>query len=95
MKRLERLKEEGEALSPPMRRRGLKLSFGHVGSYSALVASHAEAWIETQSVAKPLESRLVASHAEAWIETGLRPSSLDSGMVASHAEAWIETLCPS
>ncbi len=33
------------------------------------VASHAEAWIETASLASGRRPRRVASHAEAWIET--------------------------
>ncbi len=56
-----------------------------------MVASHAEAWIETAYRSLPVTADGVASHAEAWIETPEPPDLLGSARVASHAEAWIET----
>ena len=61
--------------SPPVRRRGLKPEFGHKPSMKKIVASRAEAWIET-GLGQPCRKRyLVASRAEAWIETGQRPGA--------------------
>ena len=56
--------------SPPSRRRGLKhrLVEGRTGG---LVASLAEAWIETRYGIQGALGRSVASLAEAWIETRL------------------------
>ncbi|ABC29600.1 hypothetical protein HCH_02822 [Hahella chejuensis KCTC 2396] len=36
-----------------------------------MVASHAEAWIETMHGIAPQTVHQVASHAEAWIETSI------------------------
>ena len=56
-------------MSPPVRRRGLKHATVQPKSATGLVASRAEAWIETnEDDAKEAEG-MVASRAEAWIET--------------------------
>ena len=58
--------------SPPSRRRGLK-PFVYVEKFKQLVvASLAEAWIETYPLYTPEMSPPVASLAEAWIETPVR-----------------------
>ena len=56
-------------VSPPMRRRGLKPRDVSLHASIHLVASHAEAWIETLFVSVDGGVSQVASHAEAWIET--------------------------
>ena len=56
-----------------------------------VVASRAEAWIETTRTVTASISRLVASRAEAWIETPCSASAAASPRGASRAEAWIET----
>ena len=78
-------------MSPPTRRRGLKLCKFSFHSHHLAVASHAEAWIETYNLAGTHKHAPVASHAEAWIETLLILSKTETRPVASHAEAWIET----
>ena len=57
--------------SPPVRRRGLKPVVPRAVVVGFIVASRAEAWIET--VRQPFTFTTcvrVASRAEAWIETG-------------------------
>ena len=56
-------------LSPPVRRRGLKLLRPCSLTASFFVASRAEAWIETSLGALWAALCVVASRAEAWIET--------------------------
>ena len=56
-------------MSPPSRRRGLKLTKPDVAE-SFLVASFAEAWIEIVLVGFLGGLIPVASFAEAWIEIG-------------------------
>ena len=77
--------------SPPVRRRGLKLVKGHAWKTAVLVASRAEAWIETACPKPSCRSPVVASRAEAWIETGHAGQLCLGVYVASRAEAWIET----
>ena len=77
--------------SPPVRRRGLKRASGVAGAPAALVASRAEAWIETPVTCPNNALPRVASRAEAWIETTVSQASSRSSSVASRAEAWIET----
>ncbi len=77
--------------SPPMWRRGLKRSSPASAGRPPRVASHVEAWIETNRIVAEWGKDIVASHVEAWIETvtiRLRPLGV---IVASHVEAWIET----
>ena len=59
---------------------------GHV------VASLAEAWIETQWIRRDPNGFPVASLAEAWIETYMQRKRDANVTVASLAEAWIEML---
>ena len=48
----------------------MKLKFRFWGFAYTIVASRAEAWIETMELHRfPFRSRQVASRAEAWIET--------------------------
>jgi len=56
-----------------------------------VIASRAEAWIETDDVTLETTEGPIASRAEAWIET--RRCTADAGVpgIASRAEAWIET----
>ena len=56
-----------------------------------MVASHTEAWIETEMKSESHGASAVASHTEAWIETGERSIFGGRDLVASHTEAWIET----
>ena len=58
-----------QAGSPPVRRRGLKLEFFGCPFSCCIVASRAEAWIETMEAANNAYLSAVASRAEAWIET--------------------------
>ncbi len=58
-----------------------------------LVASRAEAWIETIHKPGQRNDDRVASRAEAWIETVFGRGRAVAGSVASRAEAWIETRC--
>ena len=58
--------------SHPMRVRGLKQTSGGRLVWSASVAPHAGAWIETVLVGSWLRSWSVAPHAGAWIETPLK-----------------------
>ena len=78
-------------LSPPTRRRGLKLFSLRKTGKGGGVASHAEAWIETLVKDVGVLMVSVASHAEAWIETNDPRLAKSALVVASHAEAWIET----
>ena len=55
-------------LSPPSRRRGLKICFVFLLVEMGLVASFAEAWIENGIITYTLSVVKVASFAEAWIE---------------------------
>ena len=55
--------------SPPSRRRGLKPHIALYTCRAALVASFAEAWIETDNGLVIATAEAVASFAEAWIET--------------------------
>ena len=55
-------------LSPPSRRRGLKLIIVLELLMTKLVASLAEAWIEINGMMKHYFGNNVASLAEAWIE---------------------------
>jgi len=69
------------ALSPPMRGRGLKLQPFVVSVFLILVAPHAGAWIETCGVICSSYPVRVAPHAGAWIETvdpHLGPGRLES-----------------
>mgnify|MGYP000865798304 CR=1 FL=1 len=56
-------------VSPPVRRRGLKLLALRAVFSAELVASRAEAWIETYMCQRRYVRIAVASRAEAWIET--------------------------
>ena len=56
-----------------------------------LVASRAEAWIETDNREAPPRAIRVASRAEAWIETLPSKLAAATSAVAYRAEAWIET----
>ena len=56
-----------------------------------MVASRAEAWIETRESPLGRIRWKVASRAEAWIETFFLSKARSPGLVASRAEAWIET----
>ena len=56
-----------------------------------MVASRAEAWVETGRAWDLLQRSAVASRAEAWVETLKPPSSRRNSGVASRAEAWVET----
>ncbi len=58
--------------SPLMQRRGLKPGVYQRVTTPFGVASHAEAWIETNVVESSKSTTAVASHAEAWIETWIR-----------------------
>ncbi len=70
------LKHQDRAGSPeslpsrPMRTRGLKLGDRRLLRVWRLVASHADAWIETSPDIADALALTVASHADAWIETG-------------------------
>jgi len=55
--------------SPPSRRRGLKHGWWEQAASMSLVASLAEAWIETIHACILHDDPQVASLAEAWIET--------------------------
>ena len=82
---------KGYLESPPARRRGLKRVVERDGEPWFVVASRAEAWIETHLLAERVLKGLVASRAEAWIETAKRRPLWLGRRVASRAEAWIET----
>ena len=82
---------KGGGKSPPVRRRGLKLLLVLPLMLSGLVASRAEAWIETGGRSRMRMEEDVASRAEAWIETRMHCIARNSQQVASRAEAWIET----
>ena len=62
-----------------------------ISSYP-VVASRAEAWVETYLFLSLPQYGDVASRAEAWVETGESPVSSRTGQVASRAEAWVETV---
>mgnify|MGYP007049771420 CR=1 FL=1 len=91
LKRLSRFSTLSIVKSPPVRRRGLKHLISPEPLHLLLVASRAEAWIETSlpliasatSMSPPVRRR------------GLKHNPLKcsavSGVVASRAEAWIET----
>ena len=64
---------------------------GAEGVAGGLVASRAEAWIETATTIYAIAASEVASRAEAWIETCIQSGGAACGRVASRAEAWIET----
>ena len=55
-------------MSPPSRRRGLKICIYIDFKHAILVASFAEAWIEKIEQVKWICIFMVASFAEAWIE---------------------------
>ena len=59
----------GARRSPPARRRGSKLGQPDVQRRAALVASRAEAWVETSICRYWRNVNVVASRAEAWVET--------------------------
>ncbi len=79
-------------MSPPVRRRGLKLALGRIPFQALPVASRAEAWIETCWPLWCGSKNVVASRAEAWIETVHARRVASGSAVASRAEAWIETI---
>ena len=62
--------------------------------FKAIVASLADAWIETRQVIEDYIQRNVASLADAWIETKTQNKGRQQAKVASLADAWIETLPP-
>ena len=80
-KRLLSAAVRAKALATPYQSRNLRL----------IVASRAEAWIETRIMRTLAAQFHVASRAEAWIETGNRDRQREIRSVASRAEAWIET----
>ena len=78
-------------LSPPSRRRGLKLMPHCLGREKQEVASFAEAWIEIFLNPPLFSHHCVASFAEAWIEIVSKRQNRNGLLrVASFAEAWIE-----
>ena len=69
-------------LSHPLRMRGLKLGDIILLEQAYVVASFADAWIETSNGQGSGSIAIVASFADAWIETlGM---SMDAAIVASH-----------
>ena len=81
-------------VSPPSRRRGLKLEYLQYLLKHSQVASFAEAWIEIKEGLVNLRDAInVASFAEAWIEIYKIGVFTQNIVVASFAEAWIE-ICP-
>ena len=79
--------------SPPTRRRGLKPKSDETPLRAALVASHAEAWIETRAYPGGTGpgSNLQQSHPARGLKLVHIPAEQVLDCVASHAEAWIET----
>ena len=58
----------------------------------AIVAPHAGAWIEMETMLDMKKFKRVAPHAGAWIEILLFNTIVDFEPVAPHAGAWIEIL---
>ncbi len=78
-------------MSPPARRRGLKLSRPLTVALSLLSPPARRRGLKHNSCSWHSGIRYVASRAEAWIETEPLPVFLENIFVASRAEAWIET----
>src|SRR3546814_16748025 len=69
------MRSDDRRRSPPARRRGSKRLSEARGFLEAMVASCAEAWIETYCHPDHPPRTVVASCAEAWIETSGSPTA--------------------
>ena len=78
-------------LSPPSRRRGLKLCKLHSVPMGLLVASLAEAWIETSDTVCPMYCSRSPPSRRRGLKPGKHYAEKTRKEVASLAEAWIET----
>ena len=77
-------------MSPPSRRRGLKLRFVSLSSVTAVVASFSEAWIEMRRVACVCRKLWSPPSRRRGLKFPCKVEDLPDEKVASFSEAWIE-----